>query len=237
MLTRPDRRPARSVEARLSVGEIDKTIEVMADRALRPDGSVREGAPFTAMPLAYERAAGGPGTTNPVGMRRDARDAEGGVALPNLQRPGASPQGAMEPVGFGPIAPSWPERRERLGTLPGFSFRDLGQRPLPEGMDLSFFNTAPRDQHLRALGERVRLALDNLHPEHPRLVTTLPAVPPRAVLEGRREGPVAVTLRADTLWIDTDNELCTLTFRGMVPLQSADERGRRRHRWRGRTTR
>ena len=33
-------------------------------------------------------------------------------------------------------------------------------------------------------------------------------------------------LRADTLLIDTDRGLCTLTFRGMVPLQSADERVR-----------
>src|SRR5262249_17455776 len=33
-------------------------------------------------------------------------------------------------------------------------------------------------------------------------------------------------LRADTLWIDTDNALCTVTFRGMAVLQSADEHGR-----------
>jgi hypothetical protein len=223
----PDRRPSRTVEARLSVGDLAKSIEAIADRTVRPDGSVRDGQPFTQMPLVYERTGGGPGTSNPVGVRREARGADGGMVLPNLQRPGASLQNAFEPVGFGPIAPSWPERRDRLGAAGAtWSFRDLGQRPLPEGMDLAFFNAAPRDQQVRAFGERLRIALDNLHPEYPELVTSVSTTPPRAVLEGRRDGPLAVTLRADTLWIDTDRGLCTLTFRGMVPVQSADERGR-----------
>lgn len=223
----PERRPVRAVDARLSVGEVDKTLEAVADRTVQRDGSVREGQPFARMPILYERTAGGPGTWNPVGVRRDARDADGGTALPNLQRPGASAANVWEPVGFGPIAPSWPERRDRFGAAGGgFSFRDLSQRPLPEGMDLAFFNAAPRDQQLRALDPRLRITLENLHVDHPKLVTTVPATPPRAVLEGRREGPVTVTLRADTLWIDTDRGICAVTFRGMVPLQSADERGR-----------
>jgi hypothetical protein len=223
----PERRPVRALDARLQVAEVDKTIEAIVDRTVRVDGSVREGAPFAQMPILYERTGGGAGTRNPVGMPRDARDAEGGMVLPNLQRPGASLHNVFEPVGFGPIAPAWPERRDRLtGAGAEFSFRDLAQRPLPEGMDLAFFNAAPRDQQLRAFAEKVRIELTNLHPEHAHLVTAVPATPPRAVLEGRREGPVAVTLRADTLWIDTDRGLCTLTFRGMVPLQAADERGR-----------
>jgi hypothetical protein len=223
----PDRRPVRSLDARLSVGEIDKAIEVSADRTVRPDGSVREGQPFTQSPLVYERTGGGPGTWNPVCVRREARDAEGGVVLPNLHRLGASLQNVFEPVGFGPISAAWPERRDRLGAAgAAWSFQDLAQRPLPEGMDLAFFNAAPRDQQLRTLGDRLRLSLDNLHPEHPQLVTSLSTTAPRAVLEGRREGPLAITLRADTLWIDTDHGLCTLTFRGMVPLQSAGEKGR-----------
>ena len=223
----PHRRHARAVDVRLSVGDIAKSIEAVADRTVRPDGSVREGQPFIQMPLVYERAGGGPGTSNPVGMRRELRDADGGMVLPNLQRPGASLQNVFEPVGFGPIAPSWPERRDRLGTAgASWAYRELGQRPLPEGMDLAFFNTAPRDQQVRAFGERLRIALDNLHPEYPQLITSLSTSPPRALLEGRREGAVAVTLRADTLWIDTDRGVCTLTFRGMVPLHSADEMGR-----------
>ena len=66
----------------------------------------------------YERAAGGLGTSNPVGMRFDADpDASGGVPIPNLQPPGArvSRRGdTFGPIGFGPIAPAWPERAERF---------------------------------------------------------------------------------------------------------------------------
>lgn len=223
----PERRPVRAVEARLVVAGVDKTIEVVADRTLWPDGSMREGPPFVAMPLVYERAAGGPGTWNPVGVRRDVRDAEGSVVLPNLQRPGASPANIWEPVGYGPIASTWPERCHRVGAAGGvFPFHDLSRRPLPEGMDLGFFNAAPRDQQVRALDVPLSLTLENLHPDQPRLVTTVPTAPPRAVLEGRPAGAVPIALRADTLWIDTDRELVTVTFRGMVPLQSAEERGR-----------
>ena len=229
----PDHQPVRSLVARLVVGDFEKSVEVLADRFIGPDGSVREGAPFARMPLTYERAAGGPGTTNPVGVARSARDAQGRVVLPNLQRPGAVlGAGAIEPIGFGPLAPTWPERSDRLrgvniaGAAPGFSFRDIGARPLPEGMDLGFFNAAPRDQQVRALGESEHITLENLHPEHARLVTTLPGIAPRTTLEGRRSGPVTIPMRADTLWIDTDRGMCTLTFRGMIPLEGVDEAGR-----------
>lgn len=220
----PERRPTSAVVARLVVGEVDKSIEVVADRFLTSDG-VREGLPFTQMSLAYERAAGGPGTVNPVGLSRGARDTEGRYLLPNLQRPGSAPN-AVDPIGFGPIAPSWPERLDRLGAAAhGWSFRDLG-RPLPEGMDLGFFNVAPRDQHLRALAPAEAIVLENLHADHPRLVTKLPGIVARATLEGRRSGPVPIAMRADTLWIDTDAAIATVVFRGMIPLEGADEQGR-----------
>lgn len=222
----PDRRPTRALVARLAVGDVDKRIEVTADRFTGPDGALHEGPAFTQMPLAYERAAGGPGTANPVGVARGARDAEGRLVLPNLRGPDATPS-AAEPIGFGPIAPSWPDRRDRLsGAAAGWSFRDLVSRPLPEGMDLGYFNAAPRDQQVRALGPAEQLVLENLHPEHAQLVTRLPGITARATLEGRRSGLVAIAMRVDTLWIDTDRAACTLTFRGMIPLESATERGR-----------
>ena len=222
----PERRATRSIVARLAVGEIDKRIEIMADRWLGPSGAVTEGAPFVQMPLGYERAAGGP--PNPIGVTPGARDAEGRMLLPNLQRVGAA-VGAFEPIGFGPISPSWPERRERLGpSAASFSFHDLASRPLPEGMDLGYFNAAPRDQQVRAISPSETITLEHLHPdpEHARLITRLPGLVARATLEGRRSGPVAIAMRADTLAIDTDRALLTLTFRGMVPLESADEPGR-----------
>jgi hypothetical protein len=114
----PRSEPARSVVARVQIGELDKSIELVADRWLKADGSIEDGEAFTKMPLRYERAAGGPETWNPVGVRADARDKQGRIALPNLQPPGIvvnGPGDFIDPIGFGPFAESWWGRRGRLG--------------------------------------------------------------------------------------------------------------------------
>jgi hypothetical protein len=86
----PAKQPARSWMTRLVVGELDKSIEVWCDRAIRwQDGTLLEGPRVTTVPLVWERAAGGPETSNPVGMRFDAApDRYGTVPVPNLQPPG-----------------------------------------------------------------------------------------------------------------------------------------------------
>src|SRR5262249_39075776 len=86
----PGKRPVRSLVVRLTVGEIDKAVEVFCDRTITQDGKLREGAPFTRMALRYERAAGGSETWNPVGVRRDVPDRYGQWPTPNLQPLGAS---------------------------------------------------------------------------------------------------------------------------------------------------
>jgi hypothetical protein len=226
----PGGAPVRSVTARVAVGPIDKSIEVVCDRVLTPEGAVQEGAWFQRMPLTYERAAGGPGTKNPAGLHTGARDAAGRRVLPNLQPVGArvvSPSDFIEPVGFGPIAASWPSRAEKLGRYGGVLAQDMWTaRPLPEGLDLGYFNQAPQDQQLAALQENERLVLENLHVEHPRLVTSLPGLRPAAFVERERGAPQKLGLRADTLWIDTDRGIATVTWRGQLPLARPDEPGR-----------
>ena len=112
----PHKQPVSWLTARMIVGDVDKSIEVHADRAWTQDGQLREAARFTKMPLRYERAGGGPMTSNPVGMRPDATpDRYGRVPVPNLQPLGhhvARPEDVIPPVGFGPIAPGWPGRAE-----------------------------------------------------------------------------------------------------------------------------
>ena len=225
----PQGQPVRSLLARLGVGEIDKTIEVHLDRVLSPEGVRVEGTPFARMSLSYERAAGGLETANPIGVRADARDAYGRTKLPNLQPPGlavGATSAPLPPVGFGPVPPTWPQRWGKLGRhasswAPGW----LHAAPLPEDLDRGFFNAAPADQQLAELPEEARLVLENLHPQIPRLVTQLPALRPRATLEGRG-GHHALMLRCDTLWIDTDRGIATMTFRGQLALERADEAGR-----------
>ncbi|TKD02445.1 DUF2169 family type VI secretion system accessory protein [Polyangium fumosum] len=223
----PGKQPSRSWMARLVVGELDKSIEVWCDRGVRwQDGQLLEGPRVTKVPLRWERAAGGPETNNPVGMRFDAApDRYGMVPIPNLQPPGmfvASRADTFAPACFGPIAPEWPRVSARLGRLgPGWN-----GRPFPEGFDYGTFQVAPPDQQVAEIRANERIVLENLHPEHARLVTSLPGLRPRAVVDratGERE---EVGLVADTLWIDTDRGVCCVVWRGRIGLRHAAEAGR-----------
>ncbi|MFT3771549.1 MAG: DUF2169 domain-containing protein [Minicystis sp.] len=223
----PGGAPVRSLVARLVVGDVDKSVEVQGDRAFDLRGELEEGPRFTRMPLRYERAAGGPETWNPVGMRRDARDRQGKLAVPNLQVPGtlvARPDDHVEPIGLGPLAAGWPPRLGKLG--PGArAWSPRAQGPLPEDLDRAFFNEAPPDQRTAELRDNERIVLENLHPDHPHLVTSLPGVRPRAAVTGRPGPPQELVLRPDTLVIDTDRLVCTLTWRGQLQLAHAREPG------------
>jgi hypothetical protein len=217
----PKQAPARSLLARLTVAGVDKTIEVCADRSWTPDGGLREGAPFTSMPLRYERAAYG--GENPVGVRVDAH---AGGALPNLQPPGGGRRpDAIPPVGFGPIASQWPARRSLLGPLAASLLpRSWEEQPLPEDLDAAFFSVAPPDQRPERIEPGARLVLENLSPQTPRLVTTLPVARPRAFAD-RGKGLEELQLICDTLWIDTDSGVATLTWRGQMGLAGRHDEG------------
>jgi hypothetical protein len=219
----------RSLFVRMIVAGIDKSIEVFAPRNWLSDGTLQEGARWSHMQLRYERAAGAGETWNPVGVDPGAIDPYGRRAMPNLQPPGlqaSQPGCVIPPVGFGPIAATWRVRRDKLGHRAA-SWRDRGwnEAPLGAGFDMSFFQAAPLDQRVEELRPDEPFVLENLHPEHPRLVTSLPGVRPRARVEMADQPAWELQLIADTLWIDTNRALCTLTWRGRIPLERRDQRG------------
>lgn len=227
----PRGEPVRSLVARLCVGEVDKAVEIFADRVFAPDGQIREGPRFAKSPLLWHYASGGPGTANPVGVRREGPpDRYGQRLLPRLQPPGlhvTGPGDYIPPVGFGPISPTWPERWSKLyhhGA--GWDHRRWYQRPLPEDIHPAYFNAAPADQQLATIRAGERIILENLHPQHPRLVTTLAVAEPRAVVAWGSRRTDELRFVCDTMWIDTDRGRCSLTWRALVPLEAADARGR-----------
>lgn len=225
----PRGEPKRSVVARLTVSSIDKSIEVFGDRSWGPDGILREGAPSVRFPLRYERA-GLSESHNPVGMRPDAVDAYGAVAVPSLQPPSTHVQrGERVPaIGFGPLSPAWPARAEKVPAYASsWAYNPRYDQPLPEGLNPRFFNTAPEDQQVATLRPDERIALENLHPEHPRLTTSLPGLTPRAIVErGGATGPEDLNLTCDTLWIDSDRSICAVVWRSHLLLSHAAQRGR-----------
>lgn len=233
----PGGAPARSIRTRLVVGDVDKAIEAFCDRHFSRDGELREGPPVARVSLRYERAAGGPSTSNPAGVPPHHRagvpafraDAYGSVHLPNLQPPGlhiTSREDVIEPIGYGPLSPTWPTRADKLGPHRGaWDHTAWHKSPLPEGLDPAFFNVAPPDQQVSALRDRERIVLESLHPSHPRLVTSLSGARPAATVK-RAGGPSElIGMLPDTLWIDTSRGICTVVWRGLIHLNFRDEPG------------
>ncbi len=81
------------------------------------------------------------------------------------------------------------------------------------------------DQELAELRTNERIVLENLHRKHPRLVTSLSGHTPIAFVVDPQSAPFELRLVPDTLWIDTDRSLCSLTFRGQRPLREREPRG------------
>lgn len=226
----PGGQPVRSLVVHVSVADVEKGVEVFSDRSFGSLGDLREGPRFSKMSLAWERASAGENGENPVGVRPGVANALGAIPLPNLQPPGlhvVSARDFIPPVGLGPIPPSWPWRASRAGVHGrGLTRAELATRPFPADLDLTYFQTAPLDQQTEPLRADERIALDHLHPEHPRLVTYLPGIRPVVFVE-RGRGPASeVSMRADTLLIRSDRGQATLVWRGQAQVASPEEAGR-----------
>ena len=227
----PEGHLVSSVMARLVVGDIDKTIQVVGDRYFDLDGWLGDPASFSRMPLRWERAAGGLNTFNPAGMPLGSAarlHGTGQVPAPNLLPTGQRIRllsDMVPPVGFGPIAPLWPSRTACLHQhAAGWDPGRWHERPLPADIDLGYFNAAPPDQQ-RAMpfGEEV-IYLEHLHARFAQLSTRLAQVTPVATVD-HGSGPQALQLRCDTLVIDTDRGLAMLVWRGHVLLDHPDRPG------------
>jgi hypothetical protein len=220
-----------SLVARLGVGEVEKLIHVHGDCHFTQEGSRVGPAPFARMPLRWERAAGAPYTTNPVGVGMGPEavaDTLGRVHLPNLLPVGTTVSRrdqVVPPVSFGPIRPQWPSRIERLERYAAIWEADSwADQPLPEDFDISYFNAAPPDQTAGEMTGSERIVLENLHPRFPRLVTYL-AAPAPCVVASSMGLEQSVPLRCDTLVFDTDRGLAILVWRGQVPLDRPEQDG------------
>jgi hypothetical protein len=222
----PRRELARSLVARLCVGSVDKRVEVHAERFLTSSGRVIDDKFFSKMSVGYERAAGGPDTPNPVGRSRGATpDTTGRVPLPNLQRPGEQLRGdhPLTPIGFGPIPASWPSR-QALGTAASehWTGDDWLASDIPRDWNWAYFNVAPPDQQLDEICADERIVLEHLHPKEATIDTQLPGCAPCVFAECGDQAQ-RVPMKGDTLWIDTNRLVQTVTWRGQLTLEDPND--------------
>jgi uncharacterized protein YjbI with pentapeptide repeats len=174
--------------ARVAIGSVDKTVVCVGDRTWR-GGVPTEPAPFTEMPMGWDRAFGGEGfARNPAGRGFVGRGVDG-VPLANLERAGhlvTSPGATPEPAGFGPIDRALPQRHALLGT---YDARWLETRfpGYADDLDPRALQVAPPDQWIEGFfAPASPFVVEHMHPDRPKQEGRLPDVRARAFVRRRR---------------------------------------------------
>lgn len=184
--------------------------------------------PFTTMPLTYDRAFGGTKSkANPIGI--GARDEEGDNGerehrLPNIEDPHdliGSPSHTPEPAGFGPLPREWALRSGKLGKYRK-DYLKTRWPWFPEDFGPTYWNAAPPPMQVDYLKGDEPVYLQNLVADQPEFEADLPGLRVRCFVtrkpteESDEEGSQEVPMHLDTLWIDTDEMVMKLVWRGHV---------------------
>lgn len=210
----PDTHPSKtSFSARLSVGDVDKSVEVWGDRCFDRDGNLKQQG-VRSIPLLWEYAAADD-DDNPVGLRPGYPDSYGRIRLPNFTALGCAINNSgavVAPAGFAPLAAKWPRRVSR---------KERGERALATASSTgsglialsTAFNTAPEDQFFEESPEKkLRISLEGFHLGLPRMDSFVQLVPLSvAVHDGQRTRRQPAV--PDTILIDTDRAHVCVTWR------------------------
>jgi hypothetical protein len=208
---------------------VNKRLDVLGDRRVREGEPEPAAAPFSRMPLVYERAFGGPGDLiNPAGVGREV-ERDGGRTLPNILHPPASAGSAAPsgPAGFAAIPGHWPLRASLIAGLVQMDVDTAPHVELPDDFDESYFQAAPEDQRVDELRAGDTLMFVNLHPELATLRVTLPDARAVALAQTRAGARLPFDLRLDTLHVEPDAARAEIVFRGSIPLEEGDLEGLR----------
>ncbi|WP_437967052.1 pentapeptide repeat-containing protein [Sorangium sp. So ce260] len=132
-------------------------------------------------------------------------------------------EGRPVPAPFGPLHPDAPERRRKLGKEYGPSYRKTRAPWTAEDFDWTYFQAAPPDQRLPGyLRGDEEVTLFHLHPAAQTASFRLPGLRLRAVVEDARGRVQDAAMSLDTLLVEPDAGLVTLTWRGHAEVAEDD---------------
>lgn len=182
--------PAQEVAFR--VGDVHRRIAVFGDRERLPGGGCGDPLPFSAMPLIWERAFGGPNfPANPAGLGLDA-DNRPLQTLPNLEDPDQlllSRDDRPRPVCPFPLDIANPERRALSGTYDQH-WIDTRWPAYPDDCDPAFFYSAQPAQRLHTNSGATPffrgdepVEIIGMHHEFPHIRSRLPRARQRAFVK------------------------------------------------------
>ena len=231
----PAGRPLPTMQTRLKMGEVDKTLDVLGSRhwqqSLLPMVKIDEPKPFAQMPLTLANAWGGPSfAENPEGRgfaasRVSALRKDSSGTLPTVQYPGETLQpgrATHRPATFSSLPMGYPQRRKKLGTY-GKKWLKHDFPGYADNLNWHFFNCAPEDQWLVApFAGGDPFTLEGFHPDHSQQRGKTPRLKPRAFLGTQDEPFREVPLLADTLWLFPEIELGVLIHHGSLEIQDSD---------------
>jgi len=228
-------KPTPAARVRLKCGPVDKTLRVFGDRfwARGTDGLLRltEASPFTAMPLDWKHAFGGPDfADNPLGKgiapvtRPDGAQV---IPLPNVEGRTliGAPTDRPSPASFGPVDMMWPLRARKNGTY-NDAWVKTRWPAMPDDMNYEYFCMAPEDQFLPGhfVGDEA-IAIEGMHKDMPVVASRLPKYRVRAFVTRRdKKQPEDVSkasfeevgLKPETLWLFPEILRGVILWRGLA---------------------
>jgi hypothetical protein len=220
----------------VQVGQMVKTFAVVGNRVWwKGFVGVRatDPEPFEVMPISYDNAFGGVDDSdsdpnrvrtflpNPVGRGYShSNNAIDGRPLPNTEEDGVSvtdPAGSYRPMALGALGRNWPPRVGHAGT---YDQQWLEQRApfWPDDFDYRYFQAAPPDQQIPCPVGGERVALSNLTPDGD-VRFELPTVAMPTWFLPHRGKDVCVNGQLDTIVIEPDQGIFTLTWRAVLPMR------------------
>lgn len=234
--TPPRARAVTELMVRLDGPGFAKAAIVTGDRVwnrgvLSPKPS--DPAPFTAMPLVWDRAFGGSDLSHKKITRRgsELRNLVGtgfhlnrnkdilGTPLPNIEQPNARMRHWLDkpkPIGFGPVGRGWQPRIGFAGTYDD-EWMDERMPFLPEDFDNRYFQSAPMDQQRSCLSAGDTFRCLNMC-ENGIFTASLPPLDARVCFQFENRTD-SLDLKADTLILEPNEKRLILLGRISVILQ------------------